>query len=221
MKSPSLDNFYAIFNKHILLAQGYSEIKELSFIIKSCRLKPYNYIFSHKNRDKKLILYTNWIDEHGNSLKISKKLKIKYNDLSLDHNKIICTDLYYGLSLDKIIKISKLAFIFTAKDEDLFQDCLIVAFLGIDNYLRAYLYLYDEWQQIAPILLGIKNLKTIYKHIDAPNFIELKIKENIPFPCLSPKGWITSLPVSNEFLQILERHSYFASTIFTRNIING
>jgi hypothetical protein len=53
------------FDKYILLAQGYSEIKELSFIIKACRFKPHDYIF--KDKSNKLILYTEWFDEYGNS----------------------------------------------------------------------------------------------------------------------------------------------------------
>ena len=47
----------------ILLVQSYTEIPELSFIIKSCRLKPYSYFF--KEQSNKIILYSWWFDECG------------------------------------------------------------------------------------------------------------------------------------------------------------
>ena len=99
MKTPSLDKLYTQLNKHILLAQSYTEVPELFFIIKSCRLKPNKYVFEEKS--SKVVLYRDWFDEFGNSLQIKdKKLNLIYNNLSLDANKIVCTDLYYGLSLD-------------------------------------------------------------------------------------------------------------------------
>jgi len=211
MKSPSLDAFYAQFDRHILLAQSYSEIEELGFIIKACRFKPHDYF---ENKINKLILHSWWFDEYGNSIKISKKLKVIYNDLSLNRSKIICTDLYYGLPIQKVIKISKLAYVFTGKDEDLLEDCFVISFLGIDNYLRTYSYLYGEWKQVASISLGIKPLKTIWKHIGTKNFLELKIKENMPFPCLSAQAWITYLPASSDFSRILEKQHNVVSSIF-------
>lgn len=203
MKSPSLDVIHNKLNRCILLAQSYTEINELFFIIKTCRLKPYSYIFGDKTN--KLILHNWWFDEFGNSLKITdkKKIKITYNDLSLDRDKIICTDLYYGLSLDKIIKMSKLAYICVGKDEDLYQDCLMVAFLGIDNYFRAYMYLYGEWQQVSPLLLGMKNLQLISKNTDIRYFKEYTKKENCPIPCISGQQWLTFMPVSQEFTELL------------------
>jgi hypothetical protein len=217
MKSPSLDAFYNKFDKHILLAQGYTEIKELSFIIKSCRFKPYD---GDIIKNTKLILHREWIDEFGNSFSISdkKKLQIKFNDLSLNHNKIICTDLYNGLSIEKIIKISKLAYIFAGKDEDLLEDCCIIALLGIDNYLRVYSYIYGEWKQIAPILLGFNNLKSIWKYMAVTNFLELKIKDDMPIPCVSAQAWITYMPASDKFLQMLDKQHDAVSSILTRRI---
>jgi len=211
MKSPSLDTIYAQLDKHILLAQSYCEIGELVFLIKACRLKPYNF-FEDKNT--KLILHTWWFDEYNNSLTITKnkKLKVTYNDLQLKHN--ICTDLYYGLPIVKIAKISKLAFIFAGKDEDLLQDYFMIAFLGIDNYLRAYTYMYGEWRQVSPLLLGLKNLKTIGKNSGIDNYLELKIKDNMPSPCVSTKAWITYLPASSEFLRILDKQHDVVSSIF-------
>lgn len=221
MKSPSLDNIYAQLNKHILLAQSYSEIKELFFIIKSCRLKPYSYILEDKNN--KLILHNHWIDEFNNSLHITKnkKIKLTLNDLSIDKDKIICTDLYYGLPLDKILKISKLVYLSTGKDEDTFEDCCLISCLGIDNYLRTYIYMYGEWSQVSSLLLGLKNLKTISKQIDIDNFIELNNKENIVLPCISGRAWLVCLPATDEFLQLIEKQCEIIFPFFKGKTIDG
>lgn len=213
MKSPSLESIYAQLDKHILLAQSYSEIGELAFIIKACRLKPHSYIFEDKN--SKLVLHNWWFDEFGNSVKITKhkKLKVIYNDLELTNNKIVCTDLYYGLSLDKVIKMSSLAFVCAGKDEDLLEDYCMISFLGLDHHLRTYIYMYGEWSQVSPLLLGLKNLKTIGKHAHLDHFIELVIKENVPAPCALGRAWLTCLPVSHDFLQILGKQSDIACSI--------
>lgn len=214
MKSPSLDAMYAGLDRHILLAQSYTEIKELSFIIKTCRLKPYSYIF--EDRTNNLILYKLWFDEYGNSLQItdSKKIKIIHNDLSLDLNNIICTDLYYGLSLDKVIKISKLAYLFIGKDEDLYQECCLVSFLGIDNFLRTYMYSYGEWKQASPLLLGLKNLRTINGNLDIKYFQKFENKENMLIPCSSAETWLTCIPMSQEFTELLEKQYDKVVSIF-------
>jgi len=199
MKSPSLDTLYYQLNKHMLLAQSYTEINELFFIIKSCRLKPYSYVF--EDRSPKLILHRWWFDEFGNSFKITtnKRIKIIYNDLALDKDSIICTDLYYGFSIEKVAKISKLGYFCWGKDEDFQKDCMMVAFLGIDNYLRTYLYTCGEWQQVSPLLLGLKNLKLIGKNKDIKYFQKLPIKENVPIPCNSAEAWLSFLPPHQDF----------------------
>lgn len=214
MKSPSLDALYAQIDRCILLAQSYTEVSELFFVIKTCRLKPYDYIFEDKTN--KLVLYRHWFDEFGNSLQINKQKRVKiiYNDLSLDHNRIVCTDLYYGLSMQKVAKISKLAHVCVGKDEDSFQDCCMLSFLGIDNYLRTYMYLYGEWKQVSPLLLGLKNLRTIGKNADVKHFVELTKKENSPIPCISGRQWLTYMPASNEFTSMIERQYETVSSIF-------
>lgn len=217
MKSPSLDSLYTQINKHILLVQAYTEINELSFIIKACRLKPYSYILGDK--DKSLILHNWWYDEFGNSLKIDKKkIKLIYNDLSLNHDKIICTDLYYGLSIDKIAKISKLSFCCFGTDEDLCKNYCIISFLGIDNYFRSYMLTDNKWQQISPLLLGIYNLKLIANNINIKYFRIFKNKENMPIPCFNHSAWLTFMPASNEFLELLNKRHETVYPIFKEQI---
>lgn len=202
MTNCNLDRLHLKIKKHIILAKSFTEIKELEFIIKSCRLKPYNLI---NNKDYKLTLHKWWYDEFGNSLKIlkNKKLNIIYNDLSINPSNIICTDLYYGLTMDKVIKMSKLGFFFFGKEEDFNSDIAIFAFLGIDNYLRCFMYAYDVIVPISPLYLGIHNLNIIYRYLDIKFFLKLKIKKQLPIPCHSGQAWISYVPFSEEFNKIL------------------
>lgn len=203
MKSPSLDSLYSQIDRHILLAQSYTEISELFFIIKACRLKPYSYVFEEKS--EKLILYRQWFDEFGNSFNIdrNKRVKIVYNDLSLPRKSIVCTDLYYGLSLDRVAKMSKFCYLSFGKDEDWQQDCALITFLGIDNYLRSFMYLHGEWQQVSPLNLGMKHLKILSKNKDIKYFLKLDIKENSAIPCIISEQWLSFLPPHKEFLSRL------------------
>src|SRR5258708_32317777 len=193
MKSSSIHVLYARLNKHILLVKSYTEIQELFFIIKSCRLKPYDYVFNEKTG--KTILYRWWFDEFVNSLKLkNKKISIVYNDLALDRRKIICTDLYYNLSLDRIIKMSKLMYLCAGRDEDLNQESFFITLLGLDNYLRSYMYLYGEWQQVSSLLLGIKNLQLLARHTDIQYFRNFSNRKNWPTPCYKAQEYVSCLP---------------------------
>lgn len=214
MKSPSLDVLYTQLDRHVLLVQSYTEISDLFFIIKSCRLKPHKYVFHEKKSN--LILYNWWFDEFGNSFKVTKnkKIQIVYNDLDLPLKNIVCTDLYYGLSLDKVIKISKLAHICFGKDDDFQQDCLIITLLGIDNYLRSFMYLYGEWQQVSPLLIGLTQLKMISQNRDIKYFKKLETRENAPLPCVSTEQWLSFVPPRKEFLSLLSVHCQPAHSLF-------
>lgn len=202
-KSPSIDVVYTQLSKYILLAQDYTEVPELSFIIKGCRLKPYEFLFVKRVQANRL--YYNWVDEYGNSLQINdKKLLITYNDLSIDRNRLVCTDLYYGFSFSNVIKMSKLSYLSIGKDEDLYKESFLLTFLGLDNYLRSYMYLYGEWQQVSPLLLGIKNLQLLAHQTDIKYFKQLKKLNKNLLPCQGKQEWLTMLPVSESFLDVLK-----------------
>lgn len=212
MKSPSLDVLYSQLEKQILLVQSYTEISELVFIIKSCRLKPSNYI---KSKSEKILLYREWFDEFGNSFTlVNKKIKLIYNDLSLIRKDITTTDLYYGFSLEKIVKISKLAYVCFGKEDDLQQDCALITFLGIDNYLRSFMYLYGAWQQVSPLLLGIHNLRMISQNKDIKYFKKIDVAEDSIIPCVSSEQWLTFMPPRKEFLSLLSVHCQPVHLIF-------
>ena len=212
MRSPSLEWLHAKIEKSIKLAPAYTGIDELEFIIKSCRLKPYDYVF--KERKNQTILYDWWFDEFGNSLFLNgKKPSLTYNDLKLDRKKIVSTDLYFGLSLKKIAKMSKLVHIIAGKDDDEYQDFYLITFFGIDDHLRSYLYMYNEWQQVSPMLMGLKNLKFLAKYSDIKYFFETTNKENSRLPCVSEWGWISCLPASPVFVTALHKQSETLSDI--------
>lgn len=215
MKSQNIESLYASLNKQIRLAQSYMEIDTLGFLIKACRLKPYEYM---QNRSENIILYKHWIDEFSNSLEFVKtrKIKITLGDLSIKAP-IVCTDLYYGLSIFKISKMSKLVFLSTGKDEDTQEDCCMITFLGLDNYLRTYLYLYDEWQQVSPLTLGMSNLVTIAKNSDLKYFCKLTKKENCVVPCLSSQTWLSFMPAGKDFTELIRQECNYILPLFTKD----
>jgi hypothetical protein len=218
MKSPSLDKLYTQLNKHILLVQAYTEIPELFFIVKACRLKPHDYIFG--NKSNKVILYRWWFDEFGNSFNIKdKKIEILYNDLSLEREKIVCTDLYYGLSLDRIVKMSKMLYLCAGRDEDLNKECFFLTLLGIDNYLRSYIYLYGKWQQVSPLLTGLKNLQKIAQHTNIQYFTNISNQKNWPVPCYAAQEWLSCTPVTKSFAKIIgEQHEMLLPILNNKEI---
>lgn len=214
MKSPSIESLYASLDKQIRLAQSYTEIAKLAFIIKACRLKPSEYM---RDRSENIILYRHWVDEFGNSLDIKKKkLVITIGDLS-NKDPLVCTDMYYGLSIAKISKMSKLIFLSAGKDEDRQEDCCLITFLGVDDYLRSYLYLYDEWQQVSPLMLGVSNLMSIAKNSDIKYFTKLIKKENCVVPCLSAQTWLSFMPASSEFIDLVRQECNYILPIFTKD----
>lgn len=199
----NLEYMYGYLDRYIALIEGYTEISNFANIIRACRLKPYP-LFSRRDATYKLTLKRHWIDEYGNSLKIvGKNPKIIFGDLNIPEYKNICTDLYHGLSLYNKIKISKLAYLCYGRDEDLYQDCIIISLLGIDNYLRTYLYLYGEWMQVSPLIIGINQLSFLFKYQNV-NFKELVLKKNIPIPCNDARVQVICLPADERVIKSLE-----------------
>lgn len=217
MKSPSLDIFYVGLDKHIRLAQSYTEIDGLDFIIRSCRLKPYTYVF--EKREPRIVLYRKWFDEFGNILNINrdKTISMTYGDLALRGKKIICTDLYSGLSIKSIAKISKLVHICSGRDE-LATEFAFLTFRGIDNYLKCYFYSHGEWQQVSPLLLGLNNLLTIADYDNIEYFTYQDNKEIAPVPCISAHNWLAKLPPGQSFLASIQKQNENISDILTGEI---
>ena len=214
MKTPSLDRFYLKINRSIKLVESYLEDKNLSFIITSCRLKPIGLL---NNKYCKLQLHNIWIDEYRNSLRIDKKkINIIYNDLSIDCDNAVCTDLYDGLSLDNILKISKLACIIQEKNEN--DNTTLICCLGVDNYLRTFITINNEYKKCSSLIIGMKNLKLISQNKDIKYFISLDKKINKAFSCNSVRGWITYLPASKDFVTLLSKLDVPVATFLKEKI---
>lgn len=198
MKSFNINSYYDQINKNILLAQSYSEHNELAWIIKSSRLKPEEYL---KN---KFTLCKKWVDEYGNSLSIikNKKLQIIINDISA--NKTLTTDLYYGLQIEKIAKISNFVYICYGLDDEN-NKMYFLYFHGIDNYARCFMNIDGDWVKVSPLTIGIQHLKNIFKNKDIRFFKEFSNKEKMPFPCVQGKAWLSFIPVSAVFYREMEK----------------
>lgn len=211
----SLVWFNATIDKSIKLIASYAEISELHFIIKACRLKPYELVIKEKKRLRKVLLHRRWFDEFGNTLIFEKKVpSLILNDIRMDRKKIVCTDLYYGLSIDCVAKMSNAVHLIAGKDEDLFQDCYLMTFLGIDRYLRSYLYWYGEWKQVSPLLMGWDNLMELAKNSSAIAYFrglslasETDIANQSALPCVSTSAWLSFIPISEDFINILRKQS--------------
>jgi len=199
----TLESFYLKHDKSLALAEGFTEFKNLSFIIKLCRLKPIGLFFKKDKNPFQL----NWFDEYGNTLNISRKkdISIIYNNISIDRTKIMTTDLYYGLHINNILKISKLAFIVEGRDEDYNTDFYIISLLGLDNYLRTYMFMYGELKQVSPLILGLDNLQTISNNLKIRLF--KSIKEKIDTPCQHTQSWLTSMPVHTGLCALIKNKS--------------
>lgn len=193
----------------IKLVVNYTNNHFYEFVIKSCQLKPIEFlkknILAHNVK-----LYKWWIDDFGSSLKIEKdKYQIILNDLLVDRKKIIDTDIYSGLSYPKITKISKLICIITGKDEDLNEDYCLSCFWGIDNILRTYQYIFGEWKKISSLLLGFDILKLIYINRNINNYIKLEIDNNFFYPCKNLKMWLSSLPCEEALFREVDCNRFY------------
>lgn len=217
MKSPSLDLFHVEIARHIQLVQSYTEIEGLDFVIRSCRLKPHTYVF--EERIKKLNLYRKWFDEFGNLLHINndRSIDIAFNSLSIKKEKIISTDLYFGLELGKVIKISKMVYVCHGTTE-LGKSFVFMTLLGDDNYLRCYFAYHNEWHQVSPLLLGLTSLLRIGQHQNIQYFVHQESKDSSPVPCLSAQHWISPLPFTPQFISLLRRECETASSVLTGEI---
>lgn len=187
------------------VASGFSGIKILTWIIKTCRLKPYAFLNATKHIKTKL--EKNWYDEFGNILHINaeKKAEVIFNDLRMKKKDICCTDLFYGLNKENIVKISKLAYIVIGKDEDLFEDVFIISFLGLDNYLRTFCYIYGEWQRVSNLILGQTALSFINKNSLINDYVSFGSSECSLIACYSQQSWLSCLPV-NKVLETTIKH---------------
>jgi hypothetical protein len=208
MTVKTLANIYLEMEPHIKLAGSYThQRKRLPLVIRACRLKPYDWVFGKWK--SKLALHRHWVDEWGNSLLLvgSRLTKIIPYDLELDTTKIVGTDLYEYLPPSKLLKISKNIFILAGKDEDQYSDHFIVAFYGIDGFLRVRSCLHDQWNICPPVLLGIKTLYSIVDHIGEEGCKEVPAQETILYSCAKQQTWISDCEFGGEFVATMKQYA--------------
>jgi hypothetical protein len=193
----NLDHYYLDIEDKILAVAAYTENKNAEQILKICRFKPYPI---QPKRSLHKSLYRYWVDEYSNSIEIkNKRLNITLNDLKINKKNIISTDIYKGLDISKIYKISKLMYIFKGTELDFKTNHYILSFMGIDNYLRTYSYCYDEWSQIPSIYLGINVLNSIIDNLDIQFFKNFNFKNKIIFECDNQQAILGKIPISKFF----------------------
>ena len=211
-KVRNIESLYVSIDKDIKLAEAYTGWRGLSFVIKMCRLKPQSILSGA--HDLKLHLHDWWIDEYGNSLRIkpNKRLSLLLNDPEIKE-KVINTDLYSCLPLDKIAKMSKLLYLLVGQDRDR-QDHAIIAFLGIDNFLRAFTLINSQWQPIAPLQLGLRILKMLsLQHETTRNYTVLHQKKTVIWPCITQDSGLYSWMPRGKTMSILKKYPYIVDIL--------
>jgi hypothetical protein len=164
-----------------------------------CRLKPIDYNkYCYKNLPLKPIL--KWVDEYNNELDIekNKKPKISFGSLSDKHSNF-STDLYYGVSISSIHKISNSIILASSLDEDTLQPTSAISFMGIDGFLRTFLLNYGSWSSVSSLSWDLKILKvfSVSRHMQ-----NIKGK-NLLMPSRPNNIWISPLPLDESFLTYL------------------
>jgi hypothetical protein len=199
-KVQNIEELYLRLNRHLTLAVGYTEIEALPFIIQACRLKPYQLV--HKTINGRLMLHKQWIDEYGNSLYLdgTNRLEIVLNDLSIDRSRLRITDLYHGLPIEKVSRISKMAVLLLGRQEDY---CLL-SLLGIDDYLRTFVWWRGEWKKYSPLYLGVALLQSLGENLDWSGYREAEGKVLALHRSRRGKTWLTQWPPNKEFVSVLK-----------------
>jgi hypothetical protein len=217
MRARNLDSIYVEIEKCIALVQAYTEIEGISTLIKICRLKPYKMAKINKRNLARVNLHRWWIDEDGNSLRLDgKQPKIVFNDLAINRDRLNCTDLYAGLPLHKVYRMSKSMLLLTGKEKDSHQDVCAIALWGIDDYLRTFVLLDGRWNTLPSLYLGVPLLLHIANSNDLETWREIKMKETIIVPCERQAVWLTSLPIADELKQNLN-----ALSVNIMGVLNG
>lgn len=209
----SLKTFQLKYNKHMKLVAAFTGNKKIHSILKMCRLKPYEFLFSKERENK---LYSKWVDEFGSSLNLNKKdFIIINNDLSIDNSKILCTDYYYGLPIETIIKMSNILYFIYGEDDVTGEQYYFIALVGVDGYLRCFLY-EDGWTQVSPLSMGLRHLNHIADSLDETFYKKFVNKDNLPFPCVNGEAWLTYLPAGEAFYRKINKHELIKYLIQTK-----
>ncbi len=212
----NLIQFYNKIKKHIAFASINMNDASIDFIIKCCRLKPYNLLFNKSKFSYSFYIENKWIDEFGNSIYFTKnkKIKVKINDLQIDKSQLINTDMFFAQSIKTTAKNSKIVCVVIGKDEDTNSEYYQLLFLGNDNFLRGYYYIYGRWHRnISPLEFGIKTIRYMAVNLNIKTFAKLpKIIKPI-FACSKYDVYIGALPAQKTFANLINRKSKILTNI--------
>ena len=173
---------------------AYLDDPAIGFILKMCRLKPYDMLLRCDHRYE-LKLHRHWIDEYGTSLRIIKKrIKIVPNDLTVDRKVLRCSDIYDGLSMKQTATISK-AVRATKKDDRM------IGLLGLDDYLRAFIRLNGQWHRCSSLLFDMQTLK------------QIALNKDIGYTITVDNGWLMKWPTSKELIDDCGARDYLLREI--------
>lgn len=201
MKNRDLENFYSKINGSIKLISAYVQQPNLINIIKACRLKPYS-AFS-KGFDYKTTFERHWVDEFGNSLILNNKhFNILLNDLNINENTNISSDLFFGRSLKETIKYSKLIMIVSGKYDD--KDFCLLGLFGEDEYLNTFMFS-DKWFKVSSLFFGIRALNQLFRNVDKRNIVQINHKNiKLELECEIACGITTKLPAIGSINEIVK-----------------
>lgn len=220
-----LEKFHLEIDSHINLAGKFVENEILPFILKSCRMKPRKMVENKTafSQRKNLTLQKEWIDEWGNSLKleknknVQKRIEIVIDDLSLNLEDLSCTDLFFGLSMEKVQKMSQWVMIHAGIDEDFLEPCFFFNFLGLDGFFRSFVFFGGEWKKVSALMMGesgFRNFTRVREKIEKGESSFFQIhqapEKSMPVPCVRVDQWLSSLPVQEEFLDQLKKAGHWS-----------
>jgi hypothetical protein len=214
----NLDNYYLTIDSKLRIVGAHMEDNDITFLLTMCRLKPHQ-----ENKDSKLQRW--WVDEWGNSLKIRtinqyKQLHIILQDDALKSFIPTCNDLYRCLTLDKMVKMSKLLYLLIGKD-DQHRDHAVIASLGIDGFLRVFTLIKGYWHNVSPLSLGSRTLHWIAHRREGKRPIYTSSSSGkVILPCLSQRVWLCCWEDQVTLQEIIKPYPFIVDALKLKEI-NG
>jgi hypothetical protein len=224
-----IDRLHINIHSSIELAAALMKMPCIADIIRLCQMTPKNLI--DKNHSNELYYnsdvkttshyYSHWVDPFGHVMKLNKShgwFEIQPYIIGARSENIYNRDMYAGLSIAKIAKISKFIDILFGKDIDLEEDYIVLTFLGIDDKLRTYVYIYGEWESYPSLLIGSKALRDISENKAMSEFKEIRAARRIIYECSSQKRWLSALPLPKELSIMIDGNDagYLVSEVLTK-----
>lgn len=153
-------------NKLKSLANTVMEDSVFADIINYCSLEPDIIKYKYK-------FVPNWSDHFGFTLSLENKKKpeIKFTKI----NKTLNVDLYSGLNLHQVLKITDKICIVKAEDNILNKKITIYLCLCADKKIRAFIDYNNSITRASPLIIGYENLYDFLKNKETIHWIK---KEN-------------------------------------------